>query len=127
MNLLELDIREEPEDLKKTYWIKLKVDGVELFMDRSDAVYFEELYKSSKSSGEFLIFTCSCGVADCGGWEKINVTQSNGKVNWSFRRCQKNIQLEFDTLFYVGEIERLKFEIDLKKIVLEPQGVIFPE
>jgi hypothetical protein len=34
---------------------------------------FNELGKSIKEGGKYLIFTCACGIADDGGWDYIDV------------------------------------------------------
>lgn len=130
MNLLELEIKEDIESSLNDFWLKLNIDGSE-FLDRFDtsinAVFFEELVNSLQGNGAYLIFTCSCGIADCGGWDKIDVKHVEDKVLWKFDYANQHFQFEFDQLYYKGEIERMQFELNLQKTVLEPKYVIEPE
>ena len=118
MNILELDIKEEFNGEEKEFWLNLKIDGEE-FLKRIDndlnAAVFEELENSLKGDEDYLIFTCSCGIADCGGWEKVNVKHQDGKTIWFFEYKNVKYSFEFDTQFYQGEITRMKFEMNLSK------------
>lgn len=37
-------------------------------------IVFEELQASTQAFGRYFIFTCACGLAECGGWDGIDVT-----------------------------------------------------
>lgn len=130
MNILELDIKEEFNGEEKEFWLNLKIDGEE-FLKRIDndlnAAVFEELENSIKGDEDYLIFTCSCGIADCGGWEKVNVRHHDGKTIWFFEYKNVKYSFEFDTQFYQGEIARMKFEMNLSKFKFKPEFIIFPE
>lgn len=130
MNLLELDTKEEISSNKKEFWLNLKIDGEE-FLKRIDsnlnAAIFEELENSLIGDNNYLIFTCSCGVADCGGWNKINVKHENQKIIWKFDYNDQKYFFEFNTLFYKDEIERMRFEINKNKLTLQPEFIMDPE
>ena len=92
---------------------------LQLFIDDKDiATYpdFEdilivptELYKSSLQSGEYLLFTCACGVADDGGWATIKVTHSEAIVQWDFLR-DKPYCFKFSNLishFHQGKSQKV--------------------
>ena len=63
-----------------------------------------ELRKSSLQTGEYLLFTCACGVADDGGWSKIKVTHSEAIVQWDFLRG-KPYCFKFSKENYLKEIQ----------------------
>ena len=105
---------------------------LQLFIDDEDiATYpdFEdilivptELYKSSLQSGEYLLFTCACGVADDGGWATIKVTHSEAIVQWDFLR-DKPYSFKFSKENYLKEVQVINKE-DYSFI---PKEIIFPE
>ncbi len=126
MNVLELDIK----NIENEYWLELSIDSTEFLKNidpESNAVSFEELVNSLNGNGEYLIFTCSCGVADCGGWQEVKVSHHDQKIKWEFEYAQQHYMFEFVNSFYKGEIERMRFEIDRKGIQLEPKFIIKPE
>ena len=131
MNTLELTIENDTEKYNHIF-ISMKIDGGD-FLPGADkdlnSVVFPELRASSKKSGPYLIFTCCCGVADCGGWKRVNVVNEKTLIKWNFSYGNHDYNLQFDRLFYEGEIERIAFELDrLKdKTILDPEHVIFPE
>ena len=105
---------------------------LQLFIDDQDIAtypYFEdmlivpsELRKSSLQSGEYLLFTCACGVADDGGWSKIKVTHSEAIVQWDFLR-EKPYCFKFSKENYLKEIQI----INKKSYTFIPKEIIFPE
>jgi len=121
MNSLELALKEREGDPE----IKLLLDSVE-FME-SESVILEELLRSTKGGGEFLIFTCTCGIADCGGWEYVKVMHEENVVKWHFTRDEREYAFEFEALSYMGEIERMAFEIGRRNIKLSPAHWVAPE
>ena len=105
---------------------------LQLFIDDKDiATYpdFEdmlivpsELRKSSLQSGEYLLFTCACGVADDGGWATIKVTHSEAIVQWDFLR-DKPYCFKFSKENYLKEVQVINKE-DYSFI---PKEIIFSE
>ena len=81
-----------------------------------------ELCKSSLQTGEYLLFTCACGVADDGGWSKIKVTHSEAIVQWDFLR-EKPYCFKFSKENYLKEIQI----INKKSYTFIPKEIIFPE
>ena len=130
MNLLELGIKEELNGNEKEFWLNLKIDGEE-FLKRIDsdlnAAIFEELENSLNGDNEYLIFTCACGIADCGGWKKTYVKHLLEKTTWTFEYNDVKYNFEFDPQFYKGEIERMRFELNKSKLKLKPEFIIDPE
>tara|TARA_B100000674_G_C37826030_1_gene908138 strand:- start:44 stop:463 length:420 start_codon:yes stop_codon:yes gene_type:complete len=126
LNTLELDIKTED----KENYLVVKIDGEDFLNkiapDNTQASFFPALLESSNKNGDFLIFTCSCGIADCGGWELIKVKHNNQETTWTFN-YEKDFQFSFDTEMYKGEIKRLEFELKNKNITLQPEHVIEPE
>lgn len=125
MNILGLNIQEVISLGKRKYWLILKIDG-KPFLDKSNTTVFNELENSLNKNGDFLIFTCSCGIADCGGWEKVKVDHIDEKVIWTFKH-NFDFTFEFDLISYKSEIEKVRSEIVKNKIVLEPEFVLYPE
>ncbi|MCE3229306.1 MAG: hypothetical protein K0S32_3857 [Bacteroidetes bacterium] len=108
----------------------LYIDGVEfrrILFDESNAAVFPNLLESLKRSGDYLIFTCSCGIADCGGWEKIKVVHNNNMVTWTFNYARQEHIYKFKLDNYKTEIQRIQKRIESEKLELEPKNVIGPE
>lgn len=106
-------------------YLQLLIDDIDVrsFNDFDDvSVVFSELYASTLNSGNFLIFTCACGIADDGGWDYVNVTHKENIIKWSFFR-ERNYFFEFSKESYIKEINKIK----AKNTILIPEQVIFPE
>lgn len=110
--------------------VKIEIDGEPLEENKlfQDAlVYFDELEKSRLDTGNYLIFTCACGVAEDGGWEGVFVRVGEETVEWEMNAGGENIQYCFDRMQYQSEIDYVRSKIDAKKFPLAPGAVVFPE
>ncbi|MBA3682066.1 MAG: hypothetical protein H0W73_13040 [Bacteroidetes bacterium] len=108
------------------------VDGKSLFESEDFAdsfMFYEELIKSSKDSGKYLLFTCACGVADDGGWNGVNVEKNDAGVNWEIDRNTHIIKFTFDGNQFESELKKLISEVNnlSQGFSLEPTHVNFPE
>lgn len=131
MNILELAIEKDMDEYNHVF-ISMKIDGNDFLHTLGkdlNAVVFAELVASSKESGAYLIFTCSCGIADCGGWERVNVIHDEAFIRWNFNYDRTDYQFEFDRLYCNGEIDRIKFELDrlAGELILDPEYIMYPE
>jgi len=110
-------------------FIKLYIDDIDLVMlteDEKGIVVWDEIKKSRYESGDYLIITCLCGIADDGGFQLITVTRKEQTVKWNFNDGS-NAEWEFDKNQYDSELFRLENEIQHLTVPLEPRHVIFPE
>lgn len=112
-------------------FIEPVVDGNNLTTvskNRKGIVVWNEVKKTISKSGQFLILTCVCGIADDGGFDLVDVKRKEKSVLWKFKD-ESNWIWEFDKKEYDLEINRLKKKItELSvEITLEPENVIFPE
>lgn len=113
-------------------YIKLLIDGVDIrtypaFEDM--LVVFNELKDTLKRNGNYLIFTCACGIADDDGWDYVNLVHKNNFINWNFKR-EIIYSFNFEKELYLTKILHLEKEINslLKEgFPLIPKNVIFPE
>ncbi|WP_271766708.1 hypothetical protein [Aquimarina algiphila] len=127
MNKLKLNIVDKGNSLEEPeYYLDLIIDG-EIFLKEIDedfnVVYFDALKKSLNKGGLYLIFTCSCGVADCGGWDYIKVEHNSSKIIWDFN-YEKNYHFEFNLENYKSEIEKIESQLKQKELKLEPKFVV---
>lgn len=130
INAIELNIEESIKIERKGFWLFLKIDKDSFFNleeEKPNTIVFEELEKSLRGNGEYLIFTCSCGIADCGGWDKLKVEHKTDIISWSFNFNDKEYYYEFSSELYQKEIKKIREEIDNFNIKLEPQFIIDPE
>jgi len=123
-NKFKLDIVNK----NKEFNLRIKVDNIDFLseIDVDNVLFFEELIKSSESSGKYLLFTCSCGVADCSGWDYIKIMHNSENIIWDFEH-ENLFHFEFNKEEYNSEINRIKKELKAKKIILEPTFVTYPE
>ena len=113
----------------KCAFIKLHVDGIDLIKlteDRKGVVVWDELKKTLLSSGDYLILTCMCGVADDGGFNLVTVQRNDSYVTWTFND-DSGVALIFDKFQYDMEVSSLGSEINELIVPLEPSNVVFPE
>lgn len=135
---LELDIlrgkdRMEYESIiySNCAFIRLVIDGVNLITsteDRKGVIVWEEIRKTVNDSGQYLILTCVCGIADDAGFDLVEVERKENSVSWKFND-ESNWNWEFPIDEYDEEINRVGKEINEMEIniTLEPDNVIFPE
>ena len=111
--------------------IEAEVDGTNLrnqdWFDSSLPV-LSELIASANRSGNYLLFTCACGVADDGGWEEVRVLHDDDKVSWEFERDGLRTYM-FDSQQYQDAITSLSTEAEAldSAFTLEPRGIVYPE
>lgn len=113
-------------------YVLVFIDKVSLFdkeFFKESFLCFEELKKSKKESGNYLLFTSVSGIADDAGWDYIKVEHYNGCVKWNIERDDEYISYTFDQNQYIEEVLGLEVEVDKleKSIELEPKHVIYPE
>jgi hypothetical protein len=107
----------------------LHVDIIDLIKeteDRKGVVVWGELNKAKNNSGDFLILTCMCGVADDGGFNLITVDRGENLVKWTFNDDTK-IKWTFDKVQFDQELLQLETQVQNLKLPLEPKNVLFPE
>jgi hypothetical protein len=114
------------------FFISLSIDNLKIVPNglfSESLIYWSELFLSVRGSGQFLIFTCACGVADDGGWDRIYVQHKEEYVKWSFFYDEHQYNFTFQKEQYFLEIERIRnklAEIN-NRVKLEPKNVIFPK
>lgn len=62
--------------------IELRIDG-KLPYGEGIIIDFPLILKSLKEDGNYILFNCSCGIAECAGiYDGIQVTNSTDEVEW---------------------------------------------
>jgi hypothetical protein len=111
--------------------IRLLIDGEDISsrdpLFEGSLVVFDELEKSRRASGCYLIFTCACGIAEDGGWEGVEVNVSDEFIYWDLAVGNKRMKYVFDRSEYDSEIEAAKLYLSNSPYPIAPTDVIFPE
>ncbi|UOD30670.1 hypothetical protein INH39_02665 [Massilia violaceinigra] len=110
---------------------------VRVFVDEEDLleavdfdgalVCFDELKQSMSGSGNYLIFTCACGIAEDGGWEGVAVEMTETTVSWHLEAGSRALNYCFDLTGYVASLEALGRTLATNALPLEPGQVVFPD
>lgn len=122
MNTINFEViieeeKEFPENNKETWNIGIegKLDNEKIYKYKEFPINILELIKSKDMSGGFYIFTCSCGIPECGGVDPIIVKHRNGNTFWTFKKSniefeQKEYQIKIDLLIqsFLDSYEFLK-------------------
>ena len=132
MNTISVKLKSIHNSSGITKYITVEIDGIDFLKSSNDLkesiVYSQALYESAKTPGKHLIFTCECGIADCGGWDYVDVRHTNNTISWNFSYDQ-NYSFTFEKASYVEEIN--SFMVNLQKnhqdylqqeIVTEPES-----
>ncbi|WP_123784074.1 hypothetical protein [Corallococcus macrosporus] len=140
MNTLALHVEEltSGRQMKKEGILFSDVAVVKMFIDGEDVeasgclgddvlVYFDELEKSLSASGNYLIFTCVCGMAEDGGWEGVKVVLNEDVVTWEFEAGGRVLWFSFARDEYASEIKSARAMIGTTAFPLEPRKVGFPK
>ncbi|WP_313284462.1 hypothetical protein [Delftia tsuruhatensis] len=109
--------------------VRIMIDGeyIDEIDDFSNSlIYFEEMKNSRNGSGNYLIFTCACGIAEDGGWEGVVVNRFNRIVEWSISVGVNVYNYLFDEIQYDSEIIKIEKSLRGISLPLEPVNVIFP-
>jgi hypothetical protein len=118
-------------NFKDSQIIKILIDGYEIDNNNGfedSLIYFDELEKSFEQSGNYLIFTCACGIADDGGWEGVLVKVSDSKITWTIEVGDSILNFSFDKEQYISEVLSVKKHLESNSLLtLEPCSVTFPE
>ncbi len=100
------------------------IDKIDNFEDST--VFWEELKKSTLCSGNYLIFTCYCGVAEDAGWDPISVEHTDDKVIWQFSR-ETDAKYEFDKIEYLEQVQSCENTLDLISYPLAVPIAVWPQ
>ena len=76
--------------------IYLYVNGIRLNEDEEAVFVVAEFFNSLTQQGKFLMFTCSCGIFDCGGFY-VDVLYKKKAVIWSLE------QSSYEEYIFPGE------------------------
>gem|GEM_PF-217176 len=110
-------------------FVKLIVDGIDSIKeteDRKGVVVWDELKKTKDNSGDYLILTCVCGIADDARFDLVTVDRGEKTVKWTFND-DSYIVWEFDKADCDLKLSKLNSQIEKLIVKLEPTNVIFPE
>lgn len=77
--------------------------------------------------GNYLIFTCACGIAEDGGWEGVAVEMTETTVSWHLESGTRALDFCFDRAGYASAIGAVEARIAINALPLEPRVVVFPE
>jgi hypothetical protein len=89
--------------------VEILINGIKPYSE-GDIVDSELLFKSLISEGDFFIFSCCCGLPECGGWTKgINVIHQTDNTIWTDMDNDK--KWIFDKAKMESDIEELKKEV----------------
>ena len=97
--------KEFPENNRETWNIGIEaiLDNQKIYSYKHFPVNILELLRSKDKNDIFYIFTCSCGIPECGGIDPIIVKHRNGTTFWTFKKSN----LEFDQEEYRINIDLL--------------------
>ncbi len=74
--------QQSQQDIYMHGYIEIRVHAEKPY-EENDIVDYNVLKDSLKQDGTYFIFTCSCGIPECGGRIKgIQVKSKNGIVEW---------------------------------------------
>lgn len=111
----------EPDNIWMQGDLEIRLNDEKPYAD-SDIVNTDEFLKSLEQDGEFYIFSCSCGVPECSGWNSgIQVLHSNGNIKWTNPNngktwCFSKKKVEADLIQIRAELTNYKNFFSKKKV-----------
>ena len=114
------------------YYVELLINGLKLTDYSGDFTdYFavlSELMKSVHDPGDYLLFTCACGIADDGGWELVRVEHISSRVRWCILVGSESLTFTFNLQDAKAEVRRVADRVTQDILLrLEPKYVVYPE
>lgn len=101
--------------------IKTYINSLEFFPDLSIDIF--ALDASLKDSGEYSLFTCGCGVAECAGiWKNPNVKIEKDKIIWNIYQPEAHTFI-FDKNELTTSINNLKKNLLKEKTIEEWEDI----
>lgn len=97
--------KEFPENSKETWNIGIEaiLDNQKIYVYKHFPINILDLVKSKDKNDIFYIFTCSCGIHECGKVNPITVEHKNGTTFWTLKKSN----IEFDQEEYRRNIDLL--------------------
>ena len=107
MDTIQLEVKFEtlPEATEPELTIEIAVN--EEVLAPNFPIDILALHNSAEKSGEHFIWTCSCGVPECGGiYYGVRVSHTKDAVIWQAPKVplEQAVQFEFDKASYVSTI-----------------------
>ena len=113
--------KEFPKNNHETWNIKIDAFVDQELLYKDYPVDLIELIRSKESEGKFFIFTCSCGIPECGGiYEAVKVKYLDKTVTWEI---PKKTKIEFCAFEYINEINKVINDFIEKYELLESFNV----
>lgn len=103
LNKLEFPIKTYTSlDGTKKWHADIIIDGV--LINTENTIDWTELAASCKKTGNYFIFTCSCGFPECGGiFKPVRVTVLKKLIRWKMPYPEPARNFQFDRLSIVQE------------------------
>lgn len=115
MNRIEVNLTPDYREIadKKLYLaFSLTIDGVSPLQNNDDDFDIVEFILSTRTDGNYFIWTCSCGVPGCAGYfNGIEVRTEGNLTYWMDRDLDKTYSFGSENLHENG----LKLEGEIKK------------
>lgn len=113
-------VRYEGIQFSSCTFIEILIDGVsitEIGDFESGVVVWEQLKESTRAPGEYLLFTCYCGIPEDAGWDYIYVEHISDKIVWELDRAGHR-RFEFDMVELKEQIKSCEVQLNLKQYPL---------
>ncbi|MFT5823786.1 MAG: hypothetical protein ACI8ZM_005049 [Crocinitomix sp.] len=82
IELVVLAVRSGQQDIQMQGGLEIRINGEKPYEDGS-IIDCEKLSESLNASGNYFIFSCACGIPECGGYiDGIQVLHEGDKVIW---------------------------------------------
>jgi len=107
MDTIQLEVKFEtlPEATEPELTIEIAINKEVLGPDFS--VDILALHNAAQQSGEHFIWTCACGIPECGGiYHGVRVSHDQDAVVWLVPKVplKQAVQFEFDKVAYVSTV-----------------------
>jgi hypothetical protein len=125
LDKITISLRVTAVQMKLEIWmqgeLEITINGQKPYSE-SDIVDCDSLLNSLELDGEYFIFSCSCGIPECGGWiEGIKVANKGNTIEWI--DCDNDKTWYFDKISIEEYIKAIKKEVRIFKQYFKSKGI----
>jgi hypothetical protein len=125
LNRISIELIVSAVKMEQRVWmqgdLEITINGEKPYSE-SDIVDAAVLLESLESDGEYFIFSCICGVPECGGWATgIKVTHKGNIIEWIDSNNDKTWYLEKNEI--ESHLKSIRKEVKFFKQYFKKKGI----
>ena len=125
LDVISIELKVTAVQMNSEIWmqgdLEITINSIKPYTE-NDIIDYDVLFKSLEANGEYFIFSCCCGVPDCGGWTNgIIVTHEENIVQWM--EPNSNRTWNFDKSCIEDNLKNIIEEVKIFKLYFSEKQI----